>query len=121
LPLPAILGAKPVRKMRDKRPPRKRELKVHVLRRARKLAESGRFEGWQGIEFELRFFEGFPKPRIWLVGPNRKELAGKEQKVNTEEAGKMRYPICRSVGRLPVITRGRTAFRFVFCGVGAWG
>jgi hypothetical protein len=74
LPVPAILGAKAVRKMRDKRLPKKRELKEHVLRRARELAESGRFEGWQGIEFELRFFEGFPKARTWLIGPFRREL-----------------------------------------------
>jgi hypothetical protein len=44
--------------------------------------------------------------------------AGKEQKANAEEGGKMRYPIYCSVGTLPVITRARTAFRFVFCGVG---
>jgi hypothetical protein len=69
-----MLGAKAVRKMRDKRLPKKRELKEYVLRRARELAESGRFEGWQGIEFELRFFEGFPKARIWLIGPIRREL-----------------------------------------------
>jgi hypothetical protein len=44
-------------------PPRlkRRDLKEHVLHRARELAESGRFEGWQGIEFQLRFFEGFSK------------------------------------------------------------
>ena len=53
---------------------KRRDLKEHVLRRARKLAESGRFKGWQGIEFELRFFEGFPKARIWLVGPVRRQL-----------------------------------------------
>jgi hypothetical protein len=69
-----ILGAKAVRKMRDLRLPKKRELKEHVLRRARELAESGRFEGWQGVEFELRFFEGFPRARIWLVGPVRRDL-----------------------------------------------
>ena len=74
MPVPAILSAKAVRKMRDKRLPEKRELKEHVLRRARELAESGRFEGWQGIEFELRFFEGFPKARTWLAGPFRREL-----------------------------------------------
>ena len=72
--VPDILGAKAVRKMRDKRLPKKRELKEHVLRRGRELAESGRFEGWQSIEFELRFFEGFPKARIWLIGPIRREL-----------------------------------------------
>jgi hypothetical protein len=69
-----ILDAKAARKMRGMRLPRKRELKENVLRRARELAESGRFEGWQGIEFELRFFEGFPKARIWLIGPIRTEL-----------------------------------------------
>jgi hypothetical protein len=69
-----MLGGKAVRKMRELPLPKKRELKKHVLRRARKLAESGRFEGWQGIEFELRFFEGFPKARIWLIGPIRTEL-----------------------------------------------
>jgi hypothetical protein len=74
LPVPAILSAKAVRKMRDKRLQKRRELKEHVLRRARELAESGRFEGWQGIEFELRFFEGFPKARTWLTGPIRREL-----------------------------------------------
>jgi hypothetical protein len=51
-----------------------RELKEHVLRRARELAESGRFEGWQGIEFQLRFFDGFTKARTWITGPIRKEL-----------------------------------------------
>jgi hypothetical protein len=57
-------------------PPRlkRRDLKEHVLRRARELADSGRFDGWQGIEFQLRFFEGFPRARIWIDGPLRKEL-----------------------------------------------
>jgi hypothetical protein len=45
------------------------EQKQYVLRRARELAESGRFEGWQGIEFDLRFFGGFAKARIWINGP----------------------------------------------------
>jgi hypothetical protein len=74
VPVFDILNAKAVRKMRDKRLPKKRELKENVLRLARQLAESGRFEGWQGIEFELRFFEGFPTARIWLIGPIRTEL-----------------------------------------------
>jgi hypothetical protein len=52
----------------------RRDLKEHVLRRARELAESGRFEGWQGIEFQLRFFDGFSRARIWINGPVRKEL-----------------------------------------------
>jgi hypothetical protein len=93
LPVPAILGAKAVRKMRDKRLPKKRELKEHVLRRARELAESGRFEGWQGIEFELRFFEGFPKARTWLIGPFRRELddlcrQAKSRKLTPKRAAK---------------------------------
>ena len=50
------------------------EQKEHVLRRARELADSGRFEGWQGIEFQLRFFEGSSKARLWINGPIRKEL-----------------------------------------------
>jgi hypothetical protein len=50
------------------------EQKEYVLRRARELAESGRFEGWQSIEFQLRFFEGFSKTRVWMDGPLRKEL-----------------------------------------------
>jgi hypothetical protein len=53
---------------------KRRDLKEHVLRRARELADSGRFEGWEGIEFQLRFFEGFPRARIWIDGPLRKEL-----------------------------------------------
>jgi hypothetical protein len=53
---------------------KRREQKEQVLRRARELAESGRFEGWQGIEFQLRFFDGFPKARTWITGPLRKEL-----------------------------------------------
>ena len=32
--------------------------KEYVLRRAKELAEFGRFEGWQGIEFQLRLFDG---------------------------------------------------------------
>jgi hypothetical protein len=51
-----------------------REQKEYVLCRARELADSGRFEGWEGIEFQLRFFEGFSKARIWITGPLRKEL-----------------------------------------------
>ena len=72
---------------------KRRELKGHVLRRARELAESGRFEGWQGIEFELRFFEGFPKARTWLIGPFRRELddlcrQAKSRKLTTKRAAK---------------------------------
>jgi hypothetical protein len=53
---------------------KRREQKEYVLQRARELAESGRFDGWQSIEFELRFFEGFAKARVWISGPLRKEL-----------------------------------------------
>jgi hypothetical protein len=53
---------------------KRREQKEHVLRRARELAESGRFDGWQAIEFQLRFFDGFLKARTWITGPLRKEL-----------------------------------------------
>jgi hypothetical protein len=53
---------------------KRRDLKEHVLRRARELADSGRFEGWEGIEFQLRFFEGVPRARTWIDGPLRKEL-----------------------------------------------
>jgi hypothetical protein len=46
-----------------------------VRRRARELAESGRFERWQGIEFELRFVEGVREAGVWLGSePLREEL-----------------------------------------------
>jgi len=69
---------------------KRRELKEHVLCRARKLAESGRFEGWQGFEFELRFFEGFPKARTWLIGPIRRDepLIGQSDRRKVGEARK---------------------------------
>jgi hypothetical protein len=37
---------------------KKRDQEEYVLRRAKELAESGRFSGWMGIEFELRYGEG---------------------------------------------------------------
>jgi hypothetical protein len=47
----------------------------YVRRRARELAQSGRFSGWLGIEFELRYVEGVPEARIWLDSePIREEL-----------------------------------------------
>jgi hypothetical protein len=47
----------------------------YVRRRARQLAESGRFERWQGIEFELRFVEGVREAGAWLGNePLREEL-----------------------------------------------
>jgi len=46
----------------------------YVRRRAKELAKSGRFEPWQGIEFELRFIE-VPEARFCLGGePIREEL-----------------------------------------------
>jgi hypothetical protein len=44
----------------------KRERKEYVLRRARELARSGRFDRWLNIELELRFEEGFIEARQWL-------------------------------------------------------
>jgi hypothetical protein len=44
----------------------------YLRRRASELAESGRFERWQAIEFELRFIEGLPEARV--SEPIRQEL-----------------------------------------------
>jgi hypothetical protein len=56
-------------------PPRKKNSKEFVRRRAKELAESGRFSGWLGIEFELRYVEGLQKARVWLDSePIRDEL-----------------------------------------------
>jgi hypothetical protein len=47
----------------------------YVRRRARELAHSGRFEGWRGIEFELRFVEGVREAGVLLRSePLREEL-----------------------------------------------
>jgi hypothetical protein len=56
--------------------PRKRkDREEYVRQRARELAESGRFERWQAVEFQLRFIEGLPEARIWLGSqPIREEL-----------------------------------------------
>jgi hypothetical protein len=51
----AILGTEAVRKMRELLLPKKRELKEHVLRRARKLAESGRFEERKALNLSCGF------------------------------------------------------------------
>jgi hypothetical protein len=54
---------------------KKKDREEYVRRRAKELAESGRFERWQGIEFELRFVEGFPEAGVWLGNrPIREEL-----------------------------------------------
>jgi hypothetical protein len=48
---------------------------IYIRRRARELAMSGRFERWQGIEFELRFVEGMREACALLAGaPVRYEL-----------------------------------------------
>jgi hypothetical protein len=46
---------------------------IYIRSRARELAMSGRFERWQGIEFELRFTEGLLEACA-LLGPMRREL-----------------------------------------------
>jgi hypothetical protein len=49
--------------------------KSYLRSRARELAMSGRFERWQGIEFELTFAEGLPEARTLLAGRSiRKRL-----------------------------------------------
>jgi hypothetical protein len=54
---------------------KKRDQEKYVLRRAKELAESGRFTGWLGIEFELRYAEGFELARAWLgYAPVKDEL-----------------------------------------------
>jgi hypothetical protein len=54
---------------------KKKDREEYVQRGARALADSGRFERWQGIEFELRFVEGFPEAGVWLGNrPIREEL-----------------------------------------------
>ena len=42
---------------------KQRSPKGYLRSRARELAMSGRFERWQGIEFELEFVEGLPAAR----------------------------------------------------------
>lgn len=55
----------------------KRERQEYVLRRARELATSGRFDRWLNVEWELRFEEGFSEARQWLDSSFlRKELDG---------------------------------------------
>jgi hypothetical protein len=54
---------------------KKRDQEEYVLRRAKELAASGRFAGWLGIEFELRYGEGFELAHAWLdYPPVRAEL-----------------------------------------------
>lgn len=44
----------------------KRDLHEHIMRRARELAESGRFVRWDEIEFELRQREELEGARDFL-------------------------------------------------------
>jgi hypothetical protein len=53
---------------------KRRAQKELVIRRARELAESGRFDGWQSIAFQLHFFDGLSKAHISINGPLKKEL-----------------------------------------------
>jgi hypothetical protein len=45
---------------------KKSERQEYVMRRARELAQSGNFDRWSDIEFELRVREGFSEAREWL-------------------------------------------------------
>jgi hypothetical protein len=51
---------------------RRKHPKDYVRRRARELAESGQFERWQGIEFQLRFIEGLPGAHKYLSDEDTK-------------------------------------------------
>jgi hypothetical protein len=44
-------------------PMSKRQRHEHIMRRARELAESGKFASWDQIEFELRYREELPEAR----------------------------------------------------------
>jgi hypothetical protein len=61
--------------------------KGYLRSRARELAMSGRFERWQGIEFELTFVEGLPEARTLLSGRSiRKTLDTLCRQARTIEA-----------------------------------
>ena len=45
---------------------KKRNRRDYVMRRARELAETGKYPRWNAIEYELRFVEGIKKARGWL-------------------------------------------------------
>jgi hypothetical protein len=56
---------------------KKRNRRQYVIRRARELAETGKYARWNAIEFELRFVEGIEEARGWLADrPIRDELDG---------------------------------------------
>jgi hypothetical protein len=86
---------------------KKSDCEGYVLRRARELAESGRFSGPQGIEFELRYVEGFELAPRWLSyvpfwGRTRYYLsAGKEEKL----------PADRDEGQ--IMRKGFLCFQFI--------
>jgi hypothetical protein len=64
---------------------KKRDQEEYVLRRAKELAESGRFSGWMGIQFELRYGEGFELAHTWLdYPPLRAELDNICQEAKTK-------------------------------------
>lgn len=46
---------------------KKRNRREYVMRRARELAETGKYPRWNAIEFELRFVEGIEEARGWLA------------------------------------------------------
>jgi hypothetical protein len=45
---------------------KKRDRHEYVMQRAMELAQSGEFDGWIDIEFELRHAEGLEEARGWL-------------------------------------------------------
>ena len=45
----------------------KRNRRGYVIRRARELAETGKYPEWSAIAFELRFVEGIKEARKWLA------------------------------------------------------
>jgi hypothetical protein len=45
---------------------KKRDRHEYVMQRARELAQSGEFDGWIDIEFELRNAEGLEEAKGWL-------------------------------------------------------
>lgn len=45
---------------------KKRERQEYVYRRARELAMSGECVDWLGVEFVLRYQDGFGEARQWL-------------------------------------------------------
>ena len=44
-----------------------------VQKRARTLAQSGKFVGWRAVAFELKFEPGYSEASDWLFSPAAKE------------------------------------------------